>query len=162
MQNIWAQLIDAWRRQSLPIQNACTENEITTFETKNKITLPPDLREYLRQVNGMRDFWPGDQDQKGFSFWTLKKIKTLAEEIEAQDKKPWSLEGQNSMFLFCDYFTWCWAYAIKIIPDGSRVEGVYLVCCSEPIKVAESFTDFVRMYLEKSEKLQPPVDHKHR
>ena len=125
------------------------------------IALPSEVRTYLLNVNGMNPHWPGDHDQEGFTFWPLERIRTLAEEIERQNKFSWSVAEPDSYILFCDYMTWCWAYAIKIDRQTSDVEGIYLVCCSDPLKIANTFTEFARQYLEKSDKLYPPSDHEH-
>jgi hypothetical protein len=159
MECIWKSLIQSWRSQSLPIQDACIESDIRSFET-SKITLPHDLREYFLTVNGMAPYWPGDQDDEGFSFWHLERIKTLAEEASSKGQRAW-VAGPDTYLLFCDYLSWCWAYAIKIGHQSGCGDGIYLVCCSEPLKIADTFTDFTHLYLEKSDKLYPPSDHKH-
>jgi hypothetical protein len=161
MQSIWKQLIETWRSQNLPIQKACTEDELLSFENKYGRALPSDLREYFRQVNGMSPYWPGDQDTEGFSFWPIDKICTLTEENRAQAMTFASRAEHNNLFLFCDYLTWCWAYAIQITVDANVAKSVYLVCCNDPIKIAESYSDFVRLFLGKSDGLYPPADHKH-
>ena len=83
------------------------------------------------------------------------------EENEEFDRHYLRLTEEDSFFLFCDYLDWRWAYAVKILPGSIVAEGIYLVCCRNPIKVADSFSDFVRLYLERSDQLHPPSAHAH-
>jgi SMI1 / KNR4 family (SUKH-1) len=161
MDHVWQQLIESWRSQNLPVQTACREDDIRSFETRYKIALPQDIREYFLNVNGMTPYGPGYQDEEGFSFWSLETMRTLIEENEALDHHYLRLRGEDSFFLFCDYKDWSWAYAVKILPGSSVAEGIYLVCCRNPIKIADSFSDFVRLYLEQSDQLYPPAAHGH-
>jgi len=161
MDRIWRQLIELWRSQNLPIQTACREDDIRSFETRYKIALPPDMREYLLNVNGMTPYFPGDQDKEGFSFWPLERIRTLEEDNEAHDRRYLRLMEEDSFYLFCDYLAWCWAYAVKIIPGSGAAEGIYLVGGRNPVKIADSFSDFVRLYLEQSNRLYLPSGREH-
>jgi len=98
MERIWLQLIESWRSQNLPIQRACREDDIRSFETRYKIALPPDMREYLLNVNGMTPYFPGDQDKEGFSFWPLERIRTLAEDNEAHDRRYSRLKDSEQLY----------------------------------------------------------------
>jgi len=161
MESVWRQLIESWRSQNLPIQKTCEEDDVRSFETRHRIALPPDMREYFLNVNGMAPYWPGDQDKEGFSFWPLERIGTIAKENEALGRPFSRLTEEDSLFLFCDYMGWSWAYAVKILPGSGAAEGIYLVCCHNPVKIADSFSDFVRLYLEQSDQLYPPTGHEH-
>jgi hypothetical protein len=161
MDSVWRQLIESWRSQNLPIQKACEEDDIRSFETRHRMALPPDIREYFLKINGMTPYYPGYQDKEGFSFWTLETMRTLAEDNKAAGRRHVRLREEDSLFLFCDYMDWCWAYAVKILPGSGAAEGIYLVCCRDPVKIADSFSDFVRLYLERSDQLYPPSAHEH-
>lgn len=161
MESLWRQLIESWRSQNLPIQKACEDDDIRSFETRYKIVLSPDIQEYFLNVNGMTTCFPGYQDEEGVSFWPLERMRTVAEDNEALGRRNFSLTEEDSLFLFCDYVDWSWAYAVKTLPGTGAAEGIYLVCCRDPIKIADTFSDFVRMYLEQSDRLYPPSVHKH-
>jgi len=51
--------------------------------------------------------------------------------------------------------------AVKILPGSGAAEGIYFICCRNPVKIADSFSDFVRLYLEQSDHLYPPSGHEH-
>ena len=161
MELIWRHLIESWRSQNLPIQKACEEDDIRSFETRNKIALAADMRDYLLNVNGMTTYFRGYQDEEGFSFWPLERMRTVAEDNEALGRRYLRLTEGDSLFLFCDYMDWSWAYAVKMHPGSGAAEGIYLVCCRNPIKTADSFSDFVRLYLDGSDQLYPPSAHEH-
>src|SRR5215510_2325411 len=161
MEDLWRQLIESWRSENLPIQNACKEDDIRLFEARYKIALPLDMREYFLHVNGMIPNGPGYQDKDGFSCWSLETMIALVEENEELDRRYLRLAEEDSLFLFCDYMDWSWAYAIKMIPGSSVAEGIYLICCRNPIRIADSFSDFVRLYLGDPDQLYPPATHEH-
>jgi len=161
MESLWRHLIESWRSQNLPIQKACEEDDIKSFETKYKIALALDIREYFLNVNGMTPYFPGYQDKEGFSFWPLERIRTVAEDNEALGRPYLRLTEEDSLFLFCDHMDWSWAYAAKIHPGSGAAEGIYLVCCRNPIKIAGSFSEFVQLYMEDSDQVYPPAEHEH-
>src|SRR5215813_1197955 len=159
MEHVWRQLIESWRSQNLPIQTACSEDDVRSFETRYKIVLPSDMREYFLNVNGMTPYFPGYQDEEGYSFWPLERMRTIAEDNEAHDRRYLKLTEEDSFFLFCDYLDWSWAYAVKISPGSVAAEGIYLMGCRNPIKISDSFSEFVRLYFEDSERLYLPSEH---
>jgi hypothetical protein len=161
MESLWRHLIEYWRSRNLPIQKACKEDDIRSFETRYKIALPPDMREYFLNVNGMTTNFPGYQDDDGFSFWPLERVRTIAEDNEAPALRHLRLTEEDSFFLFCDYMDWSWSYAVKIPPAPGVAEGIYLLCCRNPVKIADSFSDFVALYLGQSGQLYPPSAHEH-
>src|SRR5215475_12002006 len=101
MESFWRHLIESWRSQNLPIQKACEEDDIRSFETKYKIALSPDIRKYFLNVNGMIQYFPGYQDKEGFSFWPLERMKTVAEDNEALGRPYLGITEEDSFFLFC-------------------------------------------------------------
>jgi len=161
MGRVWQQLIDSWRSQNLPMQKACEEDDIRSYETRNKMALAADMRGYFLNVNGMTTHFPGYQDEEGFSYWPLERMRIVAEDNEAMSRRYLRLTEEDSLFLFCDYMEWSWAYAVKIRPGSGAAEGIYLVCCRNPIKIADTFSDFVRLYLDGSDQLYPPSAHEH-
>jgi hypothetical protein len=50
---------------------------------------------------------------------------------------------------------------MKMLPGSDVAGGIYLVCCRNPVKIADSFSDFVSLYLEQSDQLYPPSAHEH-
>src|SRR5262249_58137049 len=98
MESVWRQLIESWRSQNLHIQKSCEEYDVRSFETRHKIALPPDIREYFLNVNGMTPYFPGYQDKEGFSFWPLERLGTIAEENEALGRPFSRLMEEDSLF----------------------------------------------------------------
>lgn len=56
----------------------------------------------------------------------------------------------SNCFVFSDYLVWCWGYAVELDQIGS--DGVvYQVAGTPKRKVADSFTEFLKLYLIDSE-----------
>jgi len=55
------------------------------------------------------------------------------------------------LFVFADYLDWSWAYAIRLLATPSESGHIFMIGKQEtPIQIAESFSDFVELYLVDS------------
>lgn len=161
MRNNWDQVVDYWHSQGILIQPGCSENKIKSFEEKNNVVLPADFSEYLKTVNGVNEIGPNAKDENGFLFLPLEKIVPLTKKIE-KHKLNWQKSSESdSLYIFCDYFDESWWYGIKLCDEAISANEVLLVCCNNPIKIADSFSDFIELYLKDSEWLYPPAHHTH-
>lgn len=141
--SVGARLHQFWLREGAAVLlPPAAEQEIISFEKNNKINIPLDFRSYLRCVNGF-DQYCGHQDARGFNFWPLQDIASLAGYDGGRYKFPGS---SSKYFLFCDHLDFSWGYALSI--DGSDHQ-VILVGTRDgrPKVVANSFTTFVDAYL---------------
>jgi hypothetical protein len=142
-------LIARWRGDGLnPVQGAAPA-AIESFESRFGIVLPSDLREYLSTRNGMLPGYPNDIDKEGFAFWPLERIRPIS---TGPDKIPWNsgLPDASKCFLFADYLHWSWAYAIVLSRESSGSSPVFIVGVEHPKKIADSFSEFARLYLARS------------
>jgi len=141
-----------WRSQGLKLPNGTTLAEICRFESRYSVNLPSDFRDYLLHMNGMDEYPPDSHDRDGFSFWALGRIRTVAEESTShQSGRDWgSFPGADSLFIFADYLDWSWAYAIRLSAGDSERSLVYFIGMQDPVVIADSFTDFVDLYLVDS------------
>lgn len=153
MSNIVEQLIDHWKANGLGIARGNSEAEIADFESRYQVLLPPDMRDYFLQVDGMIPYIPNDQDKEGFTFWPLSRVKTVLEETASQVGLSYYLVDTSSFFIFADYLTWSWAYAIRLSADVSAETPVFIIINEAPVKIADSFSEFVRFYLADAPEL---------
>jgi hypothetical protein len=61
------------------------------------------------------------------------------------------------LYVFADYLDWCWAYAILPSKMPADESPVFVLGKAElPIKVANSFLEFVELYLADSPTIYDP------
>ena len=109
------------------------------------------MRDYLLQLDGTGTHWPGDQDVKGFSFWQLAQIRPVNEELAAHGLR--AEKGLERYFVFADFGTWLWAYAIRLGADPSAGNRIVMIGNDDPIHIADSFDEFVDLYVQDSPRL---------
>jgi hypothetical protein len=97
-----------------------------------------------------------DTDRAGFCFWPLPRIVSALDEFgNNKDLRTHLLDPRlKDYFIFADYLHWSWAYAIRLTGDIDARGAIFKV--DEPThlsKVADSFTEFVALYLSDSSRL---------
>jgi hypothetical protein len=148
-----SKLISYWKSQSLRIVPGVPEERIREFESKNRIILPADFREYFLSVDGMVQQGGHDCDPNGFAFWPLARVRSVVEECAEHSLAPPELPGWQECFVFADYLQWSWAYGIHLSADPSAVNRVIHVGTFHPKVVAGSFTEFVDLYIRDAREL---------
>ena len=146
-------LITYWQSCGLAIQQGVAVSRINEFEGKYQVLLPLDLKSYFLQVDGMKTTLNDCKDKEGFCFWSLSEVKTVELELSQVRIEPYTAHNLESFFVFVDYFDWSWAYAIYLSPEPADQNQVILIGKEDPIKIADSFTAFVDLYISNSPKL---------
>ena len=95
-----------------------------------------------------------DDDEKGFAFWPLRRIKTVPEECAASKVQVPNFVGVEHYFAFADYMQWSWAYAICLAPN--QESKILQFGTNSPKIVADSFAQFIEAYVRDSEDLYLP------
>ena len=148
------QLVAYWTAQGLPLASGASESEIRSFESRYGLDLPGDLRIYFRSVNGLVQSGGVDTDREGFAFWPLEKVQPMPTVCtEFQEAVP-PVPDPQAYFVFADYLQWSWAYAIRLGTSGNPV----IFVGAEGGVVANSFTEFVALYVQDAEALYPAGD----
>jgi hypothetical protein len=151
----YCQLADYWKSQGLSLPSGNLEETVRDFETRCAVTFPPDLREYLLNIDGMRQVGGHDCDANGFAFWPLARIKNIVTIYREESKAPPGLHEEDQYYVFADYLQWSWAYAIRLSNRPSEPNHVIHVGTVLPKIIAASFTDFVDLYLQDAPALYP-------
>jgi cell wall assembly regulator SMI1 len=151
-------LVAHWKKLRLPLAPGCPVEGLEKFEKQMGVPLPFDMRSYFTLVNGMKPGSPGDQDPQGFSFWPLEKVRMVPEELADRSPQGVGFPSAENFFVFADYLDWSWAYAIRLFQHSTRNQ-VVLIGKDEPELVAESFSEFVDLYVVDSPALyeSPPL-----
>jgi hypothetical protein len=149
-------LREYWTAQGLKISSGASEEDVVTFESRNGVVLPQDFRNYFLKINGMvQDFGSGC-DRKGFAFCPLSMVKSVAKECAKHPTVPVHEEEEaDRYFVFADYLQWCWAYAIHLDASSPGTNQVINVGTLRPKVVADSFTEFVNLYVRDARELYP-------
>lgn len=156
--NLVAQkLITHWQASGIFIQLGVAEVHVQEFESKYQVIMPLDLKDYFLHVDGMKMTLDDCKDNEGFSFWPLSRVKTVPEEMSRLGSGHYTIQGLESFFVFADYFDWSWAYAIQLSSDLSAQNQVILIGKETPITIADSFTDFVDLYIADAPELYGSV-----
>ena len=141
---LWERLREHWLAQNITIKPGVHEEALSRFETLYTVLLPRDLREYFLVMNGMRE---GTTDEELIRFWSLEEVKSISEESPAYST-PDYLPEADSFFLFADYSIWAHAYSIRISNNSSQPNPVYVIGGTKPVPIADSFSEFVDLYLD--------------
>ncbi|HEX7295343.1 MAG TPA: SMI1/KNR4 family protein [Pyrinomonadaceae bacterium] len=139
-----------WLSQGIKLRPGASEEELAAFETKHSVRLPEDMREYLTTIDGFDDSEHWMSDDQLITFLALDEIQPL--------NKYWSptVHVGSDYFVFADCSLSVHVYAIRLASDSAGATDVVVVY-DPPRKVADSFSDFVRAYLDgKTEVLFPP------
>jgi hypothetical protein len=147
-----SKLIARWTSVGLPLRPGCPPGRIDSFEARIGVRLPSDLRDFLARANG------SEKDETGFSFWPLEEYESFDQEV-AHHSQNWPRgKDSGSYYVFCDYLHWSWGYAIRLADrDGESAPNTVIpIGMKEIFTVADTFSEFVDLYLADSPKLYPP------
>lgn len=143
-------LLEHWKGSGPTVNSGASIQKIGEFEKKNSVVLPIDFVEYLTLANGF-DQSRNYQDNWGFNFWPIEYLCRVSEYAEGK----WYFEKSEAYFIFCDYLDLSWVYALHV-GDGGNGEVLLVGTHDEkPQVIAQSFSEFVRLYLENNSALYP-------
>lgn len=132
-------------------QPVCTKEELYSFELKNNVMLPNDLKIYFQSLNGTGE----NYDDNFFQFYSLNQFQKISEEYQDWQGIPNYGNISNTLincenyFVFANYNCHLFAYAIFINND-SESNGIIVICGDEFKKIASSFSEFLNLYLNNS------------
>jgi len=139
MGSIGERLKDHWRRDFVSTRPGATEAEMAAFEEKYGVRMPDDLRDYFATVNGFDLDKTGFCDENCFSFFPLEKVVPLSNEW-------WKDSEGNSYFILVDFMISSHVYGIQLGKDSEN--PVFVAYPRDhPIRIGDSFSDFVESYL---------------
>ena len=138
-----------WSAQDVDINAGVSKAQLDSFESKHRIVLPEDLRDYFLCVNGM----PHDVIDDGMiRFWMLEEIQPLPQGAPAFSD-PSYIQHPESVFLFADYSIWAHAYAIRLGSVSLHSHEVVIIGYKSPVTIAQCFSEFVDLYLGNNDRL---------
>jgi len=132
-----------WETNGVEINSGVSEADLITFQTQHAVVLPDDLRNYFLCVNGMA---PDVMDDQLIRFWMLDEVRPL-NECAPEFSHPEYIQRAESIFLFADYSIWAHAYGIRLESFPSESNEVFIIGYDSPVKISDSFSNFVDHYL---------------
>ena len=146
-------LIVRWQENGAAIRKGMQEKHVNEFEKHNGVMLPSDFKHYFLMADGL-----SDDDLDGFLFWPLAYVKSVSV-ICKEEKVPLPAVDQlNQYFVFADYLQWSWAYAIYLSDRVVLQNPVIFVGTPEPTVIAQSFSEFIELYINSSPNLYVHTD----
>ncbi|MBD2768747.1 SMI1/KNR4 family protein [Hymenobacter sp. BT664] len=135
-----------WATTDADLIKDITEDNITDFEQKHRISIPTDLQEYFLYLNGSR----GEYDDNFFRFYPLDNFLNVRFKFEDWIGMPYYKDLNQTLFpieecfVFADYLFHSLTLAIHLYKDKESVLDNYIYClCGGKYKiVAKSFTEF--------------------
>jgi hypothetical protein len=132
-----------WKTGGLALENLRTPASITQLHELARATgeqIPTEFKELYLFADGFKE---GCRDEQGFRFWPLEEIVS----VEVFENGEHRFNGANAFYLFCDYFEFSWGYAFKVASTSSL--EIYMIGTKsmEPVLVASSFAEFLRLYV---------------
>jgi cell wall assembly regulator SMI1 len=139
-----------WMQKGIKIRPGVSLQQIESFESRNLVRLPPDLRRYFATVDGMEE---GETDTDMFSFLSLEAVKSIPEELAHFGSIPdygeimRSLPDPNRWFVIVAYLTSSAVYAIRLCADPEGTPVLWIGDGTHNRVVASSFSGFLEAYL---------------
>jgi len=150
-------LKELWKSDSIVRPNPASEQELLRFQNTNEVTLPEDLAEYFRLVNGTNE----EYESRLFQFYSLNNFKNIGDELKHFNGVPdysglvTTLKDYTKYFVLADYMFHLFSYAIRLNKyDETEGNEVLILSGEKYQKISNSFSDFVTLYLDDSIELQ--------
>lgn len=144
-------LRDYWSSIGAGQRPGVSQETVKSFESKHGVLLPEDFSQYILTVDGLME---GGWDNEMISFWPLQSINSVPEVLSDFAGIPdysqigTHLSVASSYFVFADFLIWSHVYAIRLNSSPAEKSQILWLCGSEHHLIAESFSDFLQMYLE--------------
>lgn len=145
------EIADKWVAQGLSKRPGVSAEQVAEFEQRHSVVLPRDFRAYLQLVDGMNEA----MDDESFRFCPLAEIQPVDQVLEPHHTdRDW----YPGCFIFADFLTWCWAYAIRLAGAPPEVGNIFIVYGDDTRRplIADSFSEFAERYIRNPDSLLPP------
>jgi len=140
-----ARFATALARHGLALRAGVPDVEIRRFEESFGVLVPQDMRHFYRTIDGMED----ESTEVFFiHLWPLAAIRPVG--ITEFDHSP-SGSRVDGWYVFADALVSSWEYAIRL--DREVALAGEVVRLGAGVSVAESFSGFLRKYLDADESL---------
>jgi hypothetical protein len=134
------QIVENWRNVGIA-RAASTPMALARAERELQVKFPAALSELLLAADGMQ---PNVADEDHFRFLSLDEIRPVAAEFPDLDPVEY-----RDLVVCVEYCLWAHAYAVRLDSTGLS-DAVVLVGGTRPLPIANGFSEFLSLYLLKS------------
>jgi hypothetical protein len=128
-------------------------DEIKAFQNKYNIEIPLDLQNYYLELNGSGNAALNNL----YEFYSINRTKKISEELinwkGIPDYSKLNFEGIENVFVFGEYQFNLYVFGIELHPDLSLNNRIFILCGEDFKIIADSFTEFIDLYLNKPEEI---------
>lgn len=155
MIDILQKTLENWNEQMIANSNVVLKLDLFDFQKNHNVELPDDLKDYFLLLNGTNETY----DENFYAFYDLKQFSSIPDFYKDKQGIPnyqllnKTLENPFNYFVFADYHIDLFSYAIRIT-ESKGDNAVFVLCGEEYFQIADSFSEFLELYLSNSEKLQ--------
>jgi hypothetical protein len=133
-------LIDRWHAEGLHFLPAASEVEVRNVFRAIGAEATADVITLFTSIGGM-----GEMDKEFWRLWTLDEIKSE------------NTEHSPNGVLFSDYLVASWCFRLKANSDGTSAVLVDYFDGSDPVVVANTLSEFFRLYSTDATRLVDPA-----
>jgi hypothetical protein len=134
-----------WAAQGIASGDPAPAADLASFEARYRVRLPPALRGYFAEVNGIRRTvaFETEMDEDMIRFWPLDEVRPLSDEWP---ESPVARDAA-SLFVLADWSIAGWFYVARL----SEAETMAPICIVDGglNPVADSFEAFLERYLTR-------------
>jgi hypothetical protein len=128
-------------------------DEIKAFQNNYNVEIPQDLRDYYLEVNGS-----GNKILNNlYEFYTINRTKKIHEELinwrGIPDYSKLNFDGIENIFVFGQYEFNLYAFGIELHRNPCSINKVFILCGEDFKIIANSFTEFIDLYLNRLEEI---------
>jgi SMI1 / KNR4 family (SUKH-1) len=156
MQPAYQQLAQHWKLTFVNLAGDVSPEAIRAFEVSHQLAFPSDFREYLIHLGGMNGARGDETDSKLFSFWPLAEMRSVAAEYPGEEFPPNHPPSPDCCIVFADFMIDSHHFALRCAPAhpaarasvaGAGAGEIFFFGGNAVAKIADSFTQFVRIYI---------------
>jgi hypothetical protein len=131
-----------------------TEEDINKFHTETGLTMPNDLIQYFKELNGTIGY-----EEDLFKFNSLVEFQSVEDEFKDWTGSPNytnlinTLSAYRRCFVMGNYCFHAVSYAIELHSNPSIESSVYVLSGDRYKIIARSFSEYMDLYLGNSIKL---------
>jgi hypothetical protein len=134
-------IVGRWRREGIPIRPGVAATSIAAFESRYRVTVPDDMREYFLTVDGTGEHY----DDDGFvRFWPLHEVQPI-------DRYRPELAGRypdvSEYFLFFDHSIDLFMYAIHLQKNPLAPNPIARLYPQEDVIFEPAFRSFTEIII---------------
>lgn len=152
MKNQLNKVMVKWKVDGIKLNAQTTDKEIFLFQDQNNLIIPIDLVEYFKMLNGTNN----EYDKKLFRFYSFNEFQKLSEKFNDWEGIPDykdiinTLTEHNECYIFADYCFHLFSYAIHLHNKNAEQNKVFILCGNEYKIIANSFHEFISLYIDDS------------